>query len=81
MFRKKKFQRRGKRNKLVINPENSWFEINVIDKNIRERKEMEERIGLTRIVQELRNSADYVEDKVNHNSSEESFAFNLNDNQ
>ena len=41
---------------------------------------MEERIGLTRIVQELRNSADYVEDKVNHNSSEESFAFDLNDN-
>ena len=52
MFRKKKFQRRDK---LVINPEKSRFEINVIDKHIRERKEMEERIGLTRIVQELRN--------------------------
>ena len=41
---------------------------------------MEERIGLTRIVQELRTSAEYVEDKVNHNSSEESFVFDLNEN-
>ena len=41
---------------------------------------MKERIGLTRMVQDLCNSADYVEDKVNHNSSEESFAFDLNDN-
>ena len=64
--------------KLVINPEKSWFEINVIDKNIRERKEMEERIGLTKMVEELRNSADHVNvDNVNLNSSEKSFAFDL----
>ena len=55
-----KKRKKKQSDKLVINPEKSWFEINVIDKNIRERKEMEERIGLTRIVQELRNSADHA---------------------
>ena len=59
-----KKRKKKQSNKLVINPEKSWFEINVIDKNIRERKGMEERIGLTRIVQELRNSADYVKIKL-----------------
>ena len=50
-----KKRKKKQSDKLVINPEKSWFEINVIDKNIRERKETKERIGLTRIVQELRN--------------------------
>ena len=72
-------KRKKKQNdKVVINPEKSWFEINVIDKNIRERKEMEERLGLTKMVQELRAGADNV--NHNHNSSEESFSFDLNEN-
>ena len=67
-----KKRKKKQSDKLVINPEKSWFEINVIDKNIRERKEMEERIGLTRMVQELRNNANHVNiDKDNYNSSEE----------
>ena len=50
-----KKRKKKQSDKLFLNPVKFWFEINIIDKNIRERKEMEERIGLTRIVQELRN--------------------------
>ena len=66
-------------NKVVINPPKSWFELNVIDKNVQERKEMEKAIGLTKMVEDLRKS-DGIVDDINDNSSEESFHFDVNDN-
>ena len=57
----------------------SWFELNVIDKNVQERKEIEKAIGLSKIVEDLRKS-DGIVDDINDNSSEESFQFDINDN-
>ena len=44
----------------LINPKLSWFEENVIQKNIRERRELEKKLGIDKLADELRKtSKDY----------------------
>ena len=41
----------------LINPKLSWFEENVIQKNIRERKELEKKLGIDKLADELRKTS------------------------
>ena len=46
--------------KQLANPELSWFEVNVIQKNIREREELAKKLGIDTIAAELKKtSKDY----------------------
>ena len=52
---------RKKTKKQLANPKLSWFEENVIRKNIEERKELAKKLGIDDIAEELRKTAkDYV---------------------
>ena len=56
MFRGKK-----QKKKQLANPKLSWFEENVIRKNIEEREELAKKLGIDNIAEELRKTAkDYV---------------------
>ena len=46
-----------KTKKQLANPELSWFEINVIQKNIREREELAKKLGIDTIADELKKTA------------------------
>ena len=59
------------KSKYLLNPKLSWFEENVIQKNIRERKELEKKLGLDKMADELRKTAkDYDELDLVYSSDE-----------
>ena len=46
-----------KTKKQSCNPELSWFEKNVVQKNIRERKELENKLEIEKLAEELKKTA------------------------
>ena len=51
------FHQRKQQQKKLANPELSWFDINVIQKNIREHEELAKKLGIDTIADELKKTA------------------------